>query len=490
MGGASLRFSVACLILMVTIHAFYKENIDAQAVLENHTATSSSPCPTTLRVGVVWKRYFREFVSAGKNGTNPTGFCVKAFEKAIEPLNCTVEYITFGDGVAAPPSYDDLIQLIVDKEIDAIVGDMTIIANRSQQVEFTQPFLDSSLVAIVRLKDESFIGSALIFMKPFSDQLWLLIAAFFVCGGLAIYFLERRKNSPIQRSPSSSRFGAILMYSFSTWFPNPEDTRSVMGRTVVVACLVVTGILYSCYTANLSAILTASQLEPSLKDIQSVLERQDIKIGYWDNSFVGQFLAKELRISEKRLINLTTEADYYQDMSRGVVDAIIDERPYMQSLVANRCSELAFAGHPFINLNWGFAFDPNLHQLATNISSRILQLTESGELYKIQNDWLPQYEGDCRNQPMSGSIQLEVRQFWGMFTISASVTVIVLMVNIVRRRCNTSREPDSGTPRRRRFIQLRRRAWPLRLSRRIGTTSEASTFEERKPPDSSECPAV
>lgn len=475
---------------MVSIHTFYKENIDAHALLENYTATSSSPCPKTLRVGVAWKRYFREFVSAGKNGTNPTGFCVKAFEKAIEGLNCRVEYITFGNRVTAPPSYDELIQLIVDKEIDAVVGDMTITANRSQQVEFTQPFLDSSLVAIVRLKDESFIGSALIFMKPFSDQLWLLIAAFFVCGGLAIYFLERRKNSPIQRSPSSSRFGAILMYSFSTWFPNPEDTRSVMGRTVVVACLVVTGILYSCYTANLSAILTASQLEPSLKDIQSVLERQDIKIGYWDKSFEGQFLAKELRISEKRLINLTTEADYYMYMSRGVVDAIIDERPYMQSLVANHCSELAFAGHPFINLNWGFAFDPSLHQLATNISSRILQLTESGELYTIQNDWLPQYEGYCRNQPISGSIQLEVRQFWGMFTISAAVTVIVLIVNIVRRRCNTSRETDSGTPRRRRFIQLRRRAWPSRLSRRIGTTSETSTFEERKPPDSSECPAV
>lgn len=481
MGGARLRFSVACLILMVTIHTFYKENIDAHAVLENHTATSSSPCPTTLRVGVAWKRYFREFVSAGKNGTNPTGFCVKAFEKAIEQLNCTVEYITFGNGVTAPPSYDELIQLIVDKEIDAAVGDMTMTANRSQQVEFTQPFLDSSLAAVVRLKDESFNGSALIFLKPFSDQLWLLIAAFFVCAGLAIYFLEGRKNSPIQRSPSSSRFGAILMYIFSTWFPNPEDTRSVMGRTVVVACLLVTGILYSCYTANLSAILTASQLEPSLKVI---------KIGYWDNSYLRQFLAKEFENSEKRLITLTTQADYYEHMSRGVVDAIIDERPYMQSLVANHCSELALFDHPFINLNWGFAFDPSLHQLATNISSRILQLTESGELYKIQKHWLPQYEGHCRNQSMSGSIQLQVQQFWGLFTVSASVIVIVLMVNIVRRRCNTSRETDSGIPRRRRFIQLRRRAWPSRISRRIGTTSEASTFEERKPPDSSECPAV
>jgi len=144
-----------------------------------------------------------------------------------------------------------------------------------------------------------------------------------------------------------------------------------MGRTVGVACLVVTGILYSCYTANLSAILTASRLEPTLNDIHAVMARQDIKIGYWNNSFIGDFLTNDLRIKEHRLINLTTEDDYYEDLSRGGVDAVIDERPYMQSLVANYCSELAFAGQPFTTLNWGFvsAFyiynfnstSPNIH---------------------------------------------------------------------------------------------------------------------------------
>lgn len=476
MGGTGLRFSVACLILVVSLHTFYNENIYAHA-LENHRASSSSPCPAKLRVGVLWKRYFSEFVSAGKNGTNPTGFCVKAFEKAIEPLNCTFEYITFGNGSVAPPSYDELLQRIIDKEIDAVVGDMTITENRSQKVEFTQPFLDSSLVAVVRLKDESLIRSALIFMKPFSNQMWLLIVAFFVLGVLAVYLLEHPKNPPVQGRRASSRFGPKLMYTFYTWFLDPKATRSVMGRTVVVACLVVTGILYSCYTANLSAILTASRLEPTLKDIQSVVARQDIKVGYWNNSFIGDILINKLGISEKRLINLTSVADYYNDLSKGVVDAIIEERPYMQSLVANHCSELVFAGQPFINLNWGLAFDPILHQLATNISSRILQLTESGELYTIQKE--------C----MSDSNELHVRQFWGLFAIAGSVTVIVLMVNIVRRRCKTSRRTDSGNPGKKRSMKLIcRRAWSSRLIRRIGTP--ISSFEERKSPDTSECPAV
>ena len=105
----------------------------------------------------------------------------------------------------------DKVCVLCLQEIDAVVGDMTITANRSENVEFTQPFLDSGLVAVVRLKDESFVHSPLIFMKPFNTQLWLLIAAFFACGGLAVYLLERRNNPPIIGEPDSSPFRNILM---------------------------------------------------------------------------------------------------------------------------------------------------------------------------------------------------------------------------------------------------------------------------------------
>ena len=50
--------------------------------------------------GVPWKRYYTKYVSTSrKNETNPMGFCVEVFEKEIEPLNYSVEYMTFRDGV-------------------------------------------------------------------------------------------------------------------------------------------------------------------------------------------------------------------------------------------------------------------------------------------------------------------------------------------------------------------------------------------------------
>jgi len=38
----------------------------------------------------------------------------------------------------------------------------------------------------------------------------------------------------------------------------------------------------------------------------------------------------------------------------GGVDAIIDERPYMESLTATHCSEITLVGQLLTTLNWGF----------------------------------------------------------------------------------------------------------------------------------------
>ena len=126
-----------------------------------------------------------------------------------------------------------------------------------------------------------------------------------------------------------------------------------MGRTVIVICLVVTGVLYSCYTANLSAILTAPRLKPTLNDFHSVVA-SNARIGYWNNSFVRDFLIRDLGIAKNRLIPLYNNSDYYNDLLSRRVDSVIDERPYMQSLVANYCRELTIAGQPLTTLNWAF----------------------------------------------------------------------------------------------------------------------------------------
>ena len=126
-----------------------------------------------------------------------------------------------------------------------------------------------------------------------------------------------------------------------------------MGRIVVVAWFLVIGILYSCYIENLSAILTASRLEPTLNDITEVVSSKQ-RIGYQGGSPVADILVEYYGISRNRIVPLSNESDYYNALTRGRVGAIVDEHPYMQSLMAEHCNHLAFAGQTFTTLNWGF----------------------------------------------------------------------------------------------------------------------------------------
>lgn len=87
---------------------------------------------------------------------------------------------------------------------------------------------------------------------------------------------------------------------------------------------------------------------------------------------------------------------------------------------------------------FGEAFDPIHHRLGTNISSRILQLTESGELYEIQKQWFPYYESYCSNQSMSDSSQLCVRQFWGLRFIVCLVLIKSRITSLLERYFHTS----------------------------------------------------
>ena len=95
------------------------------------------------------------------------------------------------------------------QNLDAVVGDFTITSKRSQEVLFAQPFLDSGLVAVVPLKDQDTVSLDWVFTKPFTTEMWLLMAGFFISGGMVVYILERRNNRWFRGQPSK-QFGSIL----------------------------------------------------------------------------------------------------------------------------------------------------------------------------------------------------------------------------------------------------------------------------------------
>ena len=99
---------------------------------------------------------------------------------------------------------------------DAVVGDISIRANRSNYVDFTLPYAESEVMMLVRVGHNPHVNMW-IFLRPFSWDLWLTIILFCVFIGAAIRFMERNINrdTTFEGSPPQENMSRISMF----WLP-------------------------------------------------------------------------------------------------------------------------------------------------------------------------------------------------------------------------------------------------------------------------------
>ena len=97
---------------------------------------------------------------------------------------------------------------------DAVVGDTTIVANRSLYVDFTLPYTESGVSMVVLVKDDE-SKNLWIFLKPLSLNLWLTTGAAFIFTGFVVWVLEHCLNTKFRGLPKQ-QLGLIFWFSFST----------------------------------------------------------------------------------------------------------------------------------------------------------------------------------------------------------------------------------------------------------------------------------
>ena len=74
-----------------------------------------------------------------------------------------------------------------------MVGDTTIIINRSMFVDFTLPYTESGVQMVVPMR-ENWSKSLWVFMKPIETRLWVAILVVFLFTGFVIWLVEHRES--------------------------------------------------------------------------------------------------------------------------------------------------------------------------------------------------------------------------------------------------------------------------------------------------------
>ncbi|KAH1031057.1 hypothetical protein J1N35_043231 [Gossypium stocksii] len=376
-----------------------------------------------LRIVVPNRVSYRDFVSV-VNGTNKVqGYCIDVFLAAIKLMPYAVPYrfIPFGNG-HENPSYYELVSKIAAGVFDGAVGDIAIVTDRTRIVDFTQPYIESGLVVVAPVKKIS--SNPWSFSRPFTASMWAVTAAFFLIVGSVVWVLEHRINDEFRGSPRQ-QIVTILTFSFSTmFFSHRENTVSTLGRLVLIIWLFVVLIINSSYTASLTSILTVQQLSSPIKGIDTLISSSE-PIGFQIGSFAERYLTEELGIPKSRLVQLGSPEDYARALENRQVAAVVDERPYVDLFLSDRC-EFSIRGQEFSKRAWGFAF-PRDSPLAIDMSTAILALSENGELQKIHDKWLSR--SACSSEKSEDEAeQLDLQSFWGLFLICGIVCILALLV--------------------------------------------------------------
>ncbi|XP_047958871.1 glutamate receptor 2.8-like isoform X2 [Salvia hispanica] len=387
-----------------------------------------------FRVGIPAKTSFREFSVVEKNEetgvVEAKGFCIDVFEAVWEkiPYHVPVEYVPYDttDG-----GYNELSQKMDEEGLDALVGDLTVTASRSEHVDFTVPYTESGVAILVPIRANEG-KNAWIFMKPLTTGLWLTIGTFFVYTGFVVWVLEHRVNKAFQ-GPPNQQVGMIFWFSFSTLvFAHREKVTSNLTRFVVIIWVFVVLVLTSSYTANLSSMLTVYQLQPKINDVNDLVKNGEF-VGYQLGSFVRGFLTNNGILPSSSLKSYSTVDQFHEALSKGSrnggVGAVIDELPYIRLLLSKHCDKYTIIGPIYPTSGLGFAF-PKGSPLVFDVSREILRLKEDKDLMmRITKKWLGD-EKECPNADgaLSTSQRLNLDSFKGLFVIAGVSSTLALAI--------------------------------------------------------------
>ncbi|GLU17175.1 hypothetical protein SLE2022_335680 [Rubroshorea leprosula] len=381
-----------------------------------------------LKIGVPMKTGFTEFVNVtmDHNGsTTFTGYCIEIFKAVMNIMPYSVPFDLYPIKIDEDESYNNLIDEVVYGNYDAVVGDISIVANRSLFVEFTLPFVESGVVIVVPVRNDV-NKNAWVFLKPLSQDLWITSICFFAFMAFVIWILEHRINEDF-RGPPLHHIGTSFWFSFSTIvFAHRERVLSNPARIVVVIWCIVVLILTQSYTASLTSLLTVQQLQPTVTDVNELLRKKE-NVGYQVGSFV-QEIVQGLKFHPSRIktYNSTEHLEelFTKGSANGGITAAIDEIPCLKLFLAQHCNKYTTLTTPtFKTGGFGFVF-PKGSPLVADVSRAILEVIERDRTRKIENPL--QNETIC-SSTLGSANSLSLRSFWGLFLIAGVVGVLALV---------------------------------------------------------------
>uniref|UniRef100_A0AAR5Q5X3 Uncharacterized protein n=2 Tax=Dendroctonus ponderosae TaxID=77166 RepID=A0AAR5Q5X3_DENPD len=366
----------------------------------------------------------------------------------LEGFNYTfIVQLDGSNGNKVDNHWTGMIGAVIDGKADMAITDLTITAERSEDVDFTSPFMNLG-ISILFQKPTKAPPSFFSFAEPFAIDTWIALAIAFVVVSLSFFLLGRicpdEWNNPFPCVEEPEFLINQFNMSNSVWFatgamlqqgseiaPIAIPTRLVSGVWWFFVLIMV-----SSYTANLASFLVTENNIELFNDVRSLVENADkygIRYGSKNLGATMGFFKKSTNELYKKIAKYMDEHPEDQPAENKDGVAMAETMKYaffMESISIDyntqRHCNLTRVGDQLDEKGYGIALKKD-SPYRTKLSTAILKLQSSGVIEKIRKKWWEERKGggQCTGtDDDTEATPLDLRNVEGIFYVTIFGTIL------------------------------------------------------------------
>ncbi|XP_060840325.1 glutamate receptor 1-like [Rhopalosiphum padi] len=332
--------------------------------------------------------------------------------------------------------WDGMVGEIIRKEVDLAIAPLTITAEREKVVEFSKPFMSTAINILIK-KPSKHKPGAFSFLSPLSREVWISIGFAYVAVVIVMYVVSRfsaHATAAAHVRPVHNSYGGgggigigsgggglghelqqtippppmfvhnPFTLANSMWFAVAAITqqacdiapRTTPGRIVGAVWWFFTVILISSYVSNFTAYLIVQKMSTPISTPEDLAAQTEIEYGVLSHGSTWDFFKRShssLYSKMWQFMNSRTHVfvDTYDEGIQRVRNsngkfALLIESPKNDFVNMRKPCDTMKVGRNIDVKGYGIAM-PLGSPLRNRINAAIVQLTDSGELTRLENKW-------------------------------------------------------------------------------------------------------
>lgn len=285
--------------------------------------------------------------------------------------------------------YQDILPGVASGKLDAAVGEIEVTKESEKLVDFTQPYLMSSIGVAVRKNawHPDWIGIAKDFFNWTIVQILLAILAGMFVVSILIWLVERNHQLGHFRGGLAG-FGSALWFAAVTMTSvgyGDKTPATILGRLISFVWMLVGVLLVAGFTAAVAASVATARMNDMIGRPGDLFR---VSCGVMANSVPQQYLRKQ-GIPARSFDSIEAAFDA---LSKGEIEAVVADRTSLRYLAKNMAQSrlgTRFQVSPvsFQNVFIGIPVHPKLPEFE-DINVALLSTTSSEKWQETLRHWL------------------------------------------------------------------------------------------------------